>query len=209
MKPTIRWWWLCILFVALTAESLVSSPSRAVAQLWERYLSGYHGPYRGRVIDAETKKPLEGAAVVAVWDRETVWVFQTNTGFWQAREVLTGANGEFVLDAEDIELKAPSRTLRPTFVIFYPGYGSFPRFGRATRNLVGGNFEGPGSDVELPRLKTKKERLEKLISPYELFHSAHEDLSDVPYKYTPNLVRLINAERITLELQPYTPKEKR
>jgi hypothetical protein len=209
MSPTLRWSSLYVLIAALAAEPFAIEGSRALAQLWERYLSGYHGPYRGRVIDAETKKPLEGAVVVAVWNREVVWIFQTNTEFWQAREVLTDSNGEFVLDAEDIELKAPSRTLRPTLVIFYPGYGSFPRFGRVTRGLVGGNFEGPGSDVELPPLKTVKERIEKLISPYELFHSAHEDLSDAPYKYTPNLVRLINAERVSLGLQPYRSQEKR
>jgi hypothetical protein len=36
-----------------------------------RFLEGMtYGPYRGRVIDAETKQPLEGAVVLGVWAHE-------------------------------------------------------------------------------------------------------------------------------------------
>lgn len=187
--------------LVLTGLLLVTWGSPVESQPWDRYVKGYHGPYQGKVIDAETKQPLVGAAVVARWDQVKLHLFGTNTVFWEAREVLTDKNGEFVLNAEDIELNAPAQTLRPTFIIFYPGYGSYPRFHTTPQGFLGGIFEGKGTTVELPQLKTAKERLEKLISPY--------DLSDAPYKYTPNLMQLINAESVSLGLQPYPPKEKR
>ena len=53
------------------------------------------GPWKGQIIDIETKEPLEGAVVVAVWDRN----YRTPTGgssyFYEAKEVLTDKEGRF------------------------------------------------------------------------------------------------------------------
>lgn len=174
----------------------------AVAQLWERYLKGSHGPYRGRVIDPETKQPLAGAAVVAVWERVKVQFLHSSTVFYEAREVLTDANGEFTLHAEDVERNAPDQTLRPHFKIFLPGYGSYPGYQVAPKGFLGGIFEGTGVTVELPRLRTREERQEHIsrISPYSV--------SQTPFKDIPNFVRLTNSERVSLGLWPYEPPEK-
>lgn len=36
-----------------------------------KYLIYIDGPYSGRVIDTETKEPIEGAVVLVIWDWET------------------------------------------------------------------------------------------------------------------------------------------
>lgn len=170
---------------------VISAPVQS--QLYERYLKGSRGPYRGRVIDAETKQPLVGAVVLAIWQREIPMIVQINTEFYEAREVLTDSNGEFIIHAEDIETNAPSRTLRPVFVIFFPGYGWYPRSQVAPTGFTGGNFEGNVTLVELPKLKTKKERLEAIggLPPFS-----------VPDEKMPNLIKFKNVERTSLGLQP-------
>src|SRR2546427_6120403 len=102
-------------WVALTSWLLLL-PWLSHAEPWNPYLEGSHGPYRGRVIDAESKQPLEGAAVVAVWSREIAQLVQTNTVFFATREALTGMDGTFRIEAKDLEERAPYKTLRPRFV---------------------------------------------------------------------------------------------
>lgn len=181
----------------LASVWLLLWPSVPGAQVWNRYLEGYHGPYRGRVIDAETKQPLAGAAVVAVWSREQFQLFRTATIFYEAKEVLTDANGQFVLHAKEIEQNAPAKTLRPTFVVFFPGYGSYPNRQVAPRGFLGGIFEGKGATVELPRLKTREERLDhlsRMVTPSGRY--------DVPFRKTPHFIELLNRERVSLGLEP-------
>lgn len=52
------------------------------------------GPYQGKVIDAETKDPIEGAVVFVEWYE--VHFFAGST-FIDAQETLTDKNGEFYL----------------------------------------------------------------------------------------------------------------
>jgi hypothetical protein len=187
-----RW---VMLFGGITTVGVIllgcTAPARG--QLWERYLKGYHGPYRGRVIDGETKEPLVGAAVVAIWEREKVQLLHSSTVVHEAREVLTDTNGEFVLQAEDIERVAPRRTLRPFFVIFLPGYGSYPDYQMAPQGFRGGILLGAGVTVELPRLGTREQRLDvvRKLPP-----------GSVPDEKMPNLIRLMNLERVSLGLGP-------
>ncbi len=137
---------------------LLTGYAIAVAQTGqplEQYLSGPRGPYRGRVLDAETGKPLASVVVVVVWRRDRVMPFHSKSEHYAAREALTNADGEFVIDADDVERNAPKRTLRPFFTIFLPGYGR-PRAPAGTHTTVTHRYyEGPGTTVELPRLKSK------------------------------------------------------
>ena len=87
----------------------------------DAYLRG-RGPYRGRVTDAATKQPITGAVVLAVWYYDRYALVQTNTAYHDAVEVVTDAQGDFVVDAPEIERRAPRRTRFPIFTIFRPGY---------------------------------------------------------------------------------------
>ena len=53
------------------------------------------GPWRGKVIDAETKEPIEGAVVLAVWHRNYRTPAGDNAYFYEAKEVLTNKEGRF------------------------------------------------------------------------------------------------------------------
>jgi hypothetical protein len=172
------------------------SAAPADAQGWQHYLDGYHGPYRGRVIDAETQRPLAGAVVVAVWSRVRTFPLHSSTVYYEAREVLTNADGRFILHAKELEERAPDKTLRPTFIIFAPGYGWFPQFHTSPQGFTGGIFEGSGVTVELPRLKTRQERLDA-VRPLP---------PSVSEGKIPHLLRLLNTERLGLGLQPVGPE---
>lgn len=176
--------------VVLGAWLLLASASATGYELESRYLDGYHGPYRGLVIDAETKTPLAGAAAVAVWTREVVYPLHSSTRGYRVREVLTAEDGTFEIDARDLEEGAPRRTLRPYFVIFFRGYA--PLQGR-----YGGKFERPGAIAELrPVTCAEQRRLGDRIDPY--------GLSETPFRELPNLMRLLNAHRADCGLNPYT-----
>ena len=78
------------------------------------------------MVDAETKAPLAGAVVVALWRRHRIVPMGSVNERYAVREVVTDADGRFVIEAKDIEEHAPRRTRPPEFCIFQPGYGSFP-----------------------------------------------------------------------------------
>jgi hypothetical protein len=167
------------------------------------YVSGYRGPYRGRVIDSETRAPLPGAVVVALWRRDRIYPLGSVRERYAVREIVTDADGRFVMEARDVEEHAPRRTRPPEFCIFRPGYGSFPAHHTAPRRFIGGIFEGAGATVELPRLSARRERLETVeaLSPYSF--------SDNPFQEVPRLTELINQELHDLGLEPYSASGRR
>jgi len=186
----------------LLCVSLLVVSSLAWGQTWERYLDRYRGPYRGQVIDAETKAPLVGAVVVAMWTRDRVYPFHSVNERYAVREVATDAEGRFVLEARDIEATAPKRTLHPEFRIFVPGYGAYPRYHKVPQGFTGGIFWGGGTEVELPRLEARKQRIESLrsVDPY--------NFSERPFDDLPILVKSFNQERVALGFEPLPHPEK-
>ncbi len=174
--------------ILLAALLMAPQPGRG-----QPYLEGYRGPYHGRVVDAETGRPLAGAVVVAVWSRERLLPFHSSTVFHAVREALTGPDGTWVLDGRDVEEHAPARTLPPSFDVYYPGYaaitsGAFTRFGGSEIGDM-----AAGGTVRLPRLRTREDR--RLRFPL---------VPDTPrpFRDVPNLMRLINIERANLGLEP-------
>ena len=170
------------------------------AERWDRYLDRPRGPYRGQVIDAETKAPLAGAVVVALWWRNRVYPFHSVAEHYAVRETVTDAEGRFLLEAKDVEEGAPRRTYHPEFLIFQPGYGSYPRKYVSPRGFTGGIFERPDTVVELPRLADREDRRKHLwlFGPHSY--------SDKPFRDLPELMRRINTERIAIGLEPYSPE---
>lgn len=161
---------------------------------------GYEGAYRGRVVDADTGQPLAGAAVAAVWHRQVTQLFGSVAYFYAACEVLTDANGDFVLDAKRVERDAPSSVGAPRLHIYFPGYNSIPRpFGPDVPRhpSVAGDFLEGSAVVELPRMTVRKERLE-VVSSLHL---------DAPERQIPNLIRLVNVELARLGLRPIHMQE--
>lgn len=112
----------------------------------ETYADLYSGgPWRGRVIDGDTKQPIEGAVVAVVWNREYDCGVGRYPYFHEAKEVLTDKTGSFEIPAyvekrnksfwrlKDLggDLKAglicSGPNIRdPDFIVYKPSYGNFP-----------------------------------------------------------------------------------
>ncbi len=159
----------------------------------ERFVKGPPQPYRGKVVDAETGEPITGAVVIAVWEREFTGAGGRLHEFYDAQEVLTDQAGEFVLDASEIEARAPYNTRWPAFRIYKPGYGFYPRYQVSPTIIPRDAFRQEVTVVRLRRLLTKEERLENLNVQFSL----------IPEQKQKQLLRAINAERRALGLSPY------
>lgn len=84
------------------------------------YLVRYDGPYKGRVVDEETGKPIEGVVVLGVWNT----VMNTPAGetrhYSDAVEVVTNAKGKFEIKGKGLRIFS---NLEPINVlIFKAGY---------------------------------------------------------------------------------------
>ena len=184
--------------VIMTGGPIAAWPQET--ELRDRYLGRPRGPYQGQVIDAGTKAPLAGAVVVALWRQNRVYPFHSVSEHYAVRETVTDSEGRFLLDAKDVEEGAPARTYHPEFLIFQPGYGSYPKKYMSPRGFTGGIFERPDTVVELPRLADREDRRKHLwlFGPHSY--------SDKPFRDLPELMRRINTERIAIGLEPYSPE---
>ncbi|MEN6318230.1 MAG: hypothetical protein ABFD82_05695 [Syntrophaceae bacterium] len=145
----------------------------------------YNKPeFRGKVIDAETKEPIEGTVVVVLYNR---WEFRGpgggNTLPMDAKETLTDKNGEFYFPAYSTLIGPLSRTSEASFIIYKPGYMSVTRihgiqipderYFTVQKDMVGKggeityvdrwertfSYKGPLGIMELKRAKTRAERI--------------------------------------------------
>ncbi len=135
--------------------------------------SGYafaDGPWKGKILDIETKEALEGVVVLAVWDRIYRTPFGTSSYFYEAKETVTNKAGEFEIPAYTPINLLPiiSYMQDPEFTIFKPGYGSLRMSlgDYLTSNtkkpremlLSGVKYRLSPGVVELTKLNTKEER---------------------------------------------------
>jgi hypothetical protein len=159
------------------------------------------GPYRGRVIDAETKEPLVGAVVLVYWVRNAPGIGHGPAeSFLGAEETLTDDRGEFLIAENPPNNLTPLmwRSL-PNFIIFQPGYGYFPRHFATTPSLPPTGFEGLLEIMEkqpvifeLPRLTRREDRLRAARAVNPLV---------IPKEKIPNFIRMIDAELRSLPLR--------
>lgn len=90
----------------------------------------FHKPeFKGKVIDAETKAPIEGAVVVVFYYKITLieWPSGPSSYVIHYKEVLTDKKGEFYLPSYTTLISPNSKEYYTEFIIYKPGYGNFPR----------------------------------------------------------------------------------
>jgi hypothetical protein len=128
------------------------------------------GPWRGVVLDADTKEPIEGAVVAAIWQRAYDSGFGSYRIFQEAKEALTDNTGRFEIPAyiekrgksfwrtQDLKGDPKAHLLYsgptiedPDFIIYKPSYGNFPHQGELVIYAIG---PGP-STVEYQELHKK------------------------------------------------------
>jgi len=133
------------------------------------------GPWKAQLVDAATGQPLEGVVVLMYWITYTgTWAGWAGGEFYDAEEVVTGQDGRFVIPARSVFTLLPWKKITREMVIFKPGYGRGqlrgakewetlpPAERNARREEAAKQFEGEGVVMELPRLKTREERLDLL-----------------------------------------------
>ena len=118
---------------------------------------------------------------------------------WRGRcprvlELLTDANGEFAVP-ERTHFTPIGKILAPEFVVYSPGYASFPGLGAWPQDSreVDAAYAKREFNFKLTRLKTREERLRRQY-PFGLLK--------VPDAKMPNLIRLVNDEGHALGLPP-------
>jgi hypothetical protein len=134
----------------------------------------YHEPeIKGTIRDIETKQPIEGAVVVAVYKKATMGVGAGSiSSVINVKETLTDKDGNFHLSSYTTFIQPFSWQIPTMFIIFKPGYASLELglkdyfTGVVSKELKGSyswNSElqhrvfGPDV-VELPKAKTREER---------------------------------------------------
>jgi hypothetical protein len=84
----------------------------------------YHKPaFKGKVIDAETKQPIEGVVVVVVYRTWQWWFLEAYPKIVNIRETLTDKQGIFRIPSYTTIIDPVSISRFVDFIIFKPGYG--------------------------------------------------------------------------------------
>ena len=84
------------------------------------YAQNYRGPFEGRVLDAETRQPIEGAVVFVRWVKRHMGSRAT---FYDAAEVLTDEKGEFYIPKKWSWNPWTNLVMDSRIIIFKGGYG--------------------------------------------------------------------------------------
>ena len=88
----------------------------------------YKPEYKGQVIDAETGEPIEGVAVVAVYNARNVIGGPAGPNSWEInwRETQTDENGYFRIPSYTTLVGPNSKADETRFIFYKPGYWSSP-----------------------------------------------------------------------------------
>lgn len=157
------------------------------------------GPYRGRVIDAETRAPIAGAVVVGIWER-TIFTVHSPSVFEDARETVTDADGWFELLGAVVGPVGMTYfgIQLPRLFVFAPGYAYYPSY--AADPLPGLDRAGRLQDLKrrgqiaLRRYRSGEEQRQVMSTASALLGEAELD-SDLE-----SFRALINAEHQTAGL---------
>jgi hypothetical protein len=162
--------------------------------------------FKGKVIDAETKEPIEGAVVVAQYYINMLGPTGSHSTLTDVQEGLTDKKGDFNLSSLTKFINSISVGDNTFFLIWKPGYKQkeikeayfFTKNPGTIENLPVQTEKGFEMKpvrlgiVEMLRMKTKEERLKGIPSPIG-------DPSS--YKKQESLIKLINEEGKTLGLK--------
>lgn len=127
----------------------------------------YDGTHKGRVVDADTRKPIEGVVVLGVWRS----VFATPGGavsdFYDARETVTDKDGNFSVPGQGVLILSNVDVMQ--CLIFKAGY-KYHRFdwdtlkeGRGQRMNV--KWEDSKPIIPLKRLTVEERRRQHVPCP--------------------------------------------
>ena len=120
------------------------------------------GPYEGRVIDADTGKPIEGVVVLGVWYKEYPGPGGAISKYYNAMETVTDKNGEFKING--LGLLLMSNVLPVHVLIFKAGYEYESGFWNALRKYAK-KIKWEGDKAIIPLKEAGNGREEKTRNP--------------------------------------------
>jgi len=128
------------------------------------------GPYKGRVIDAETGKPVEGAVAHGTWSRVYPNPAGSSSEYYDSYEVLTDKDGNFKIPGKGLLIFSSIDDMSLT--IFKAGYGQFPRNNKWSGLVQFGPFDkiswdeyGKGT-FKLKKLTVEERRKRSVTLPF-------------------------------------------
>lgn len=89
-----------------------------VVGMWRHAWGSEFGPFHGKILDADTREPVEGVVVLIEWRQYRLSSLFENTIFYDAQETLSDKNGEFYISGIWI-LNPWTRLMLESHVIIY------------------------------------------------------------------------------------------
>ena len=114
------------------------------------------GPFRGRMVDAETGAPIAGAHVMVSWERDYPNPVHWTQRFYDAQETTTDADGRFEI---------PRRRRLFTVLVGEPRFGAFaPGYFAEAEEVTtpGGQPYVDDTTLRMRLLRSRKERCARL-----------------------------------------------
>lgn len=166
----------------------------------------YTKVYTGRVIDAGTKEPIKGAVVVASWIEERADIAGPTSKSKNVKETLTNKNGRWMIwGPRGMEMGTITSiftfltftyiTNPPEFIVFKPGYCSWPEGFMIKACKMKPSGVGNGGIIELLKLTDREDRLRNSSLWPSLMDSDNESLKKIK-----NLLKLLDQEDRNLGL---------
>lgn len=137
----------------------------------ESAIAGEFGPFQGKIVDADTKEPIEGVVVLIEWRETHFWAGST---FIDAQETLTDKDGKFYIPGIWVLNPWKRLNIRSILIIYKSGYGTPSGMGiydRAAEVFRDDGRQGDyiwkfehGNPVFVLKKMTVEERKKRLIS---------------------------------------------
>lgn len=160
-------------------------------------------PFYGRVVDAETKKPIAGAVVLAVYESNAYTLAGEVGKIVDGQETLTDDKGEFRIKRKRRWFVLRRGYPEAQLIIFKPGYGTFPDHKLSDAVDENDNYPPPNKFVlyELPKLTKFEERRENV--------RFMDRFNEIPYYQKKIYWNEVNNERknVMLPLRTLDKKE--
>jgi hypothetical protein len=128
---------------------------------------GYDGPYEGRVIDHDTRQPIEGAVVHGTWVKAHYSPGGATSRYYDSKEVLTDKNGEFKIDG--VGLLIFSNMMEMEVYVFKAGYTQKSNYWSGLKNKTSYNrnieVEGDNLVFMLRRMSLEERKKRSVDTP--------------------------------------------
>ena len=177
----VRSWLALVAVGVVVAGSCCATPIR------------YEGARKGKIVDASTGEPIEGAVVLAVWYTVIPTPAGGSSQYHDAQEAVSDSNGDFTIPGIGVQVTG-GLNMYTQFVAFKAGYqylrASWDSASEGPDLAKGANWEGDRAVVPIKKLTMEQRKKRVVDSPF------------VPDNKQPFLIREINKERSELGLRP-------